>query len=341
MVLPNTFRHIDVSGAVGVISALEPPGLLSGLNAFVLQLGVPVVDLGLNEPQLSLPRVLLDYKAAGKLAAEQFVAHGVRNLHYMGWCGGRWHDDLRIDGYQQAARAAGLKVHVTAFADAGSPVSEHIDRALAQMALPAGVFCSYDRVAADVLRAVKKRGLRVPQDVELIGGQHSEVDSAYTDPPLTSIDLNLEQQGFTAAELLHALVCKHPHTPDRVVVPGISLVERHTTYREQPEMREALQYIERNLGTDLSLDDVCRAAAASRSTLQRRFKQYLGHGVMTEVKLRRVEKAKRLLLQTTWSATEIAGKVGYETAAHFYRTFKEVEGISTGQFRKRSREQQS
>ncbi|MPY49265.1 LacI family DNA-binding transcriptional regulator [Streptomyces acidicola] len=68
------------------------------------------------------------------------------------------------------------------------------------------VFCGSDQIAAGFVEAVRERGLRVPDDIAVVGYDNWEVLSAETRPPLTTIDMNLEVLGRTAAQHLFAAI---------------------------------------------------------------------------------------------------------------------------------------
>jgi LacI family transcriptional regulator len=90
------------------------------------------------------------------------------------------------------------------------------------------VFCGSDQIArgaADALRAV---GRRVPEDVALVGFDNWDVMAEGCQPPLTSIDMNLEGLGRSAAEMLLAAINGTP-SPGRHARPCQLVVRESTT----------------------------------------------------------------------------------------------------------------
>ncbi|WP_372494343.1 substrate-binding domain-containing protein [Actinoallomurus purpureus] len=69
-----------------------------------------------------------------------------------------------------------------------------------------GVMCGSDQIAAGFIEAARERGLRIPDDVAVVGYDNWEVLSTETRPPLTTIDMNLESLGRTAAQHLFAAI---------------------------------------------------------------------------------------------------------------------------------------
>ncbi|MFT2213922.1 LacI family DNA-binding transcriptional regulator [Rhizobium giardinii] len=63
---------------------------------------------------------------------------------------------------------------------------------------PDGIFCGNDQIARGVIDALRERGVRVPQDVSVIGFDNWEIVAGQTRPPLTTIDMNLKELGRQA-----------------------------------------------------------------------------------------------------------------------------------------------
>ncbi len=66
------------------------------------------------------------------------------------------------------------------------------------------MFCGNDQIATGVADTLTGLGRRVPDDVAIVGYDNWEIFAADCRPPLTTVDLNLEQLGTTAARLLFA-----------------------------------------------------------------------------------------------------------------------------------------
>jgi Transcriptional regulators len=122
-------------------------------------------------------------------------------------------------------RAEGLR---TVLADAGlSQAGETLSGAWSQrwgrhaaeillMAEPEvdAVFCGSDQIAAGLIEAARERGRRVPDDIAVVGYDNWEVLSTETRPALTTVDMNLETLGRTAAQHLFAAI-------DGKATPGV------------------------------------------------------------------------------------------------------------------------
>jgi LacI family transcriptional regulator len=171
--------------------------------------------------------IIGDNVAAGRLAIEHLIACGrTRIAHITG-----------DPGYSAAQdRALGAR---TALEDAGLALvgdvrygawSEGWGRAAASMLLTQepdvdAIFCGSDQVARGVLDAVRERGRAVPDDIAVLGFDNWEILTTDARPPLTSVDMNLEEMGRAAARGLFAALDGSPRAgveslPCRLVIRG-------------------------------------------------------------------------------------------------------------------------
>jgi LacI family transcriptional regulator len=93
--------------------------------------------------------------------------------------------------------------------------------------LPTALFCANDIIACGCLRALKEAGLRVPEDISLIGFDDLPL-SAVVDPPLTTVQVSKAQIGRMAIQLLVTRIRGPALSPPVKVLIGGSLVERQS-----------------------------------------------------------------------------------------------------------------
>lgn len=167
----------------------------------------PVVLLGQRIPGGSFDHVMIDNVSAARAATEHLAGLGRRRIAMIGRHGGRTSDIAhdRAQGYRQALRAAGqrlepaLSVVAPGFRrDAGA---QAMARLLRLRRPPDAVFCYNDPVALGAMRTVLERGLRVPEDVAIVGFDDSE-DGQYATPTLTTVSQDKHQIARYAVELL-------------------------------------------------------------------------------------------------------------------------------------------
>jgi len=171
--------------------------------------------------------IVCDNVAAGRLAIEHLIACGrTRIAHITGDPDyGAARDRAR--GARAALKHAGLSLVGEVRYGAWS---EGWGRAAASMVLSQepdvdAMFCGSDQVARGVLDAVRERGRDVPDDVAVMGFDNWEVLTTDARPPLTSVDMNLEDMGRAAARALFAALDGSPRSglealPCRIVIRG-------------------------------------------------------------------------------------------------------------------------
>ena len=122
-----------------------------------------------------------------------------------------------------------------------------------------------------------------------------------------------------------------------------ALVQRHSSYAAIPfpsnksmsgcRFRNAVSYIEDNLGKDLSLAEIADVVGLSVSHLKTTFRQMTGVPVHQYVIQRRVERAAALLSQGTLSVREVARQAGFAHQSHMAKHMRRVLGHSPKAFR--------
>ena len=73
--------------------------------------------------------------------------------------------------------------------------------------------------------------------------------------------------------------------------------------------------------------------AATRRTLERRFKESIGRSIAGEITRLRIQRAKRRMVETDASMKDVATDAGFRSADHFYKVFARVEGVPPSHYR--------
>lgn len=92
---------------------------------------------------------------------------------------------------------------------------------------PDGIFCGNDQIARGVIDALRERGIKVPQDVSVVGFDNWEIVAAQTRPPLTTVDMELKELGRQAGLTILSLAEGRPVEPGVRKLP-CRLVVRQT-----------------------------------------------------------------------------------------------------------------
>lgn len=287
-----------------------------------------------------------DDRLVGKAAAEHLIERGFRRLGYYG---------LRLPfsrqreaGFVEAVEAAGCRCVVAH--PVGRPQQRYgweaairgdtMSRWLRTLVPPIGVFAASDQLAAGLLLELEALGLRVPEDVAVVGVDNNELRCEYSPPPLSSVDPDLERVGLESARLVDRLMRGEavPAAERHVLVPPIGVVPRQSTNVVavgDDAVAEAVRLIRRNLEDPPSVDELAAAVKLSRSTLERRFRRQLGRMPGDEIRRARLQHARALLVETDRPLASIAAATGFAYLSHFSKAFRRAYGEAPRRYRQK------
>lgn len=163
----------------------------------------------------------------GRRAAEELIAHGHRDIAFLGGIPTETASVERQVGFRQAMAAAGLVVaerwvlRGNYDISSGYRLATGLYTGSAAGDRPTGVVCGNDRMAAGVLSALSSLGLSVPADVSVVGYDDQEGLADQLTPALTTVSIPHYEMGRVAVEILLAAVTAGAVSPAKTVeVPG-------------------------------------------------------------------------------------------------------------------------
>jgi DNA-binding LacI/PurR family transcriptional regulator len=168
------------------------------------RLKIPIVLINNQHPEEFFDSVMIDNVDASLRAVQYLMQLGHRRIAYLGDQYGLQSDTERFTGYREALLDANCPLSPEWIVQAdGKPEGGGfaMDKLLSLPVLPTAVFCYNDMSAIGALSRIRARGLRVPQDISLLGFDDLFIAS-YTDPPLTTIRQPKRALGRIATEIL-------------------------------------------------------------------------------------------------------------------------------------------
>lgn len=300
----------------GVICRVHGPEMLP----FLRNLDIPVVDVfGNYDTEQLFPVVHVEESAIGALGAQHLLERGFRSFGFVGISDEPF-PDKRFDGFRselesQGAAASRLDVERKALAGETKRIVDWL-KGLEQ---PTGVMICSDIIAVEVYAACRAAGFSIPAEVALVSVDNDEVQTRLLRPPLSSIDANHSRIGYEAARLLGRMMKQRNwrKTSDAVVeIPPNSVKIRQssdTFATPDPVTARAIGFIQQNACERINNDQVARAAGASRSVLQRKFRDQLGKTIHRVIAEERLNRARRLLEDSDLPFIEIAEICGYDS----------------------------
>jgi LacI family transcriptional regulator len=221
--LPRFIQEHNVDGVI--IAGKVPPEIINGIE----QNKLPVVFIDYCPPRGDYSAVLIDNVKGGMDATDYLINHGHQKIAFIG--GDLQHPSImgRLQGYKQALEQSKLgfnqKYVITSEADTTRATGYNAIRALlSHSSQISAIFSCNDAMAIGAMQYIEDQGLRVPQDISIIG--FDNVDAAvYTDPPLTTVNVLKEELGIEAMRLMVDLLKKRIRSSKKVMVP-VEIIQR-------------------------------------------------------------------------------------------------------------------
>jgi len=223
-----------------LVSARQADGLITLLPHIpqVTTTGpLPIVNACEYVTDPAVTSVYVDNVAGARVAVEYLLTLGHKGIASIA---GPMSSPIGVDrdrGYAAALTAAGIKrnrkltVEGDFSAEAGIRCMEYL---FAGGAPFTAVFCSNDEMAIGALRAIKSRGLRVPEDISVVGFDDIRF-ARYSDPPLTTIAQPMGDIGREAATLLIEILKDADVPPRKRILPTQLVVRGSAAARRDSE----------------------------------------------------------------------------------------------------------
>ena len=208
---------------------ISPTQKETGTVKNLLQLGIPFVLFGRRFSDLETNYVVTDDVHGGFLATEHLISLGHRRI---GMINGPIHISSakeRFQGYREALGRYGLKQDqslVTAGAVTMEDGYEVAESLLNKNPRPTAIFAFSDFVSFGVMKAIRKVGLKVPEDISVVGYDDNQFASC-SETPLTTIHIPKEELGINAAKVLKEQF--DANQPIKKVELPVDLIVRQST----------------------------------------------------------------------------------------------------------------
>lgn len=322
-----------------------------GIADILANTGRPVVDVFLEKPIHGFAGVDQNARIVGQMAARHFIEHRFTNFAFCGYDGRRYSDDrrnafvrcLKLNHYEcecyrtPSAALKDFEESVVMREHFGMPSdAKSLSRWIRRLPKPVAVFCAHDMRAYQLSEICRAEGLRVPDEVAILGCDDDELVCQFTDPPISSIDQNAVGIGYAAAQALQRMFENPSVLPPIAKVKPLRLVERESTrtYPLSPKwLSDALVFIQSNLAQSISAVDVYAHVGKSHTLVDAAFRRQLGTSVQKEISRIRLKEARRLVMSTSTPLQDIARSCGYSSLQYFSTSFVKAFGKSPSSLR--------
>lgn len=311
----------------------------------------PVVDVFYNIPTYGFSIIKERHESIGRLAAEHFIDRRFQNFAYCPYGAGKTSHYCRT-AFARRLRHEGFSCNVFATSPeiayqsddriiigdriAAPRDAKPLSRWLKELPKPTAIFCPDDLRAWQVLATCASCGIRVPNEIAILGLDNDILICGGAHPMLSSIDPDPREIGRTAAETLESLMAHPAKRPIIRQVEPAGVVSRASTAifpLDPPWLSDALVFIGRHATEGISASDVLRHLNRSHTLVSRAFARTLGTTVQKEIARVRIETACALLKRTSLSLEEIASRAGFSSYTYFMQAFSAALKMPPGVWR--------
>ncbi len=327
------------AGALAFVYSDEMPHLLGTL-------GIPVVSFANTDESIHLPMVGVDDLAVGEMAARHLLERGFQHFAFVG-CSKFAFSNQREVGFKKTLAEFGFDCdshHDPHPLDAASvwawTAEPRLRQWLLQLPRPCGVFAANDSMGLRISDICRQSGLRIPEDIALLGVDDDDLFCGLAHPPLSSVKTPLERIGYEAAKMLAHLIAGGEPPKEPLLFSPMHVVTRNSTdvlAIADPDLAAAVRFIHQNAHRPIGIKQLLDDIGLSRRSLERKFQAVYKRSPFEELLRVRLQRAKDLLSGTDLPMSIVAEQSGFGTGKQLSMTFQKRLGMTPTTYRRQYR----
>ena len=342
--------HRPIEEVGELLEEINPIGLISEWlpqkadDLLGLTLKIPHVMVGTHNRFAGVLSVDVDDLAVGREAADALSQVGFKSLACLG--NGTPYSDLRIQGFEDSVRKSDLPffVHTESgfeemrYSESFHDPSEEMKSWLMELPKPCGIFAVHDPLGRFLSGACSQLGIRVPDDVAIIGANNDPLVCGLTYPMLSSVSIPWDNFGQFVGSSMQRMIdggsgwkrTLHLIQPSGVIFRHSA---NHLAVRDKT-LRRALSFMTERIKEPITVSILCDQLRIARRSLERKFKESFNCTPWEMLCQMRVNEAKRLLMETGHPISRISELCGFNDPERMAVVFKRLTGKPPSRFRK-------
>ena len=342
--------HRPIEEVGELLKEINPIGLISEWlprkadDLLGLTLKIPHVMVGTHNRFAGVLSVDVDDLAVGREAADALSQVGFKSLACLG--NGTPYSDLRIQGFEDSVRKSDLPffAHTESgfeemrYSESFHDPSEEMKSWLMELPKPCGIFAVHDPLGRFLSGACSQLGIRVPDDVAIIGANNDPLVCGLTYPMLSSVSIPWDNFGQFVGSSMQRMIdggsgwkrTLHLIQPSGVIFRHSA---NHLAVRDKT-LRRALSFMTERIKEPITVSILCDQLRIARRSLERKFKESFNCTPWEMLCQMRVNEAKRLLMETGHPISRISELCGFNDPERMAVVFKRLTGKPPSRFRK-------
>ena len=330
-------KEWDVNAVIGQFEPTDDIGLFA-------ENGIVAIAQDFKKKFTSIPNITAEDLGTGRMAARFFIDRGFRNYGFFGMNDVCWSDE-RCDGFRREVEAAGFGDSFYSYRMQEIDMVWYYQRNrlrewLRMIPKPIAIMACDDNQGANLIEACHGIGIKIPEEVSVIGVDNDETLCSLGSTTLTSIQIDIEEGGRQTAALVERLVADPKAPVEDVVLRPVKIVGRMSTAAfatADQQILKALLFIHKNALKKISVSDVMTEAALSRRLLERRFKSVTGKTLYEYITDQKLKYFAEQLADTDEQVINIALSMGENDTKSISRRFKQLYGCTPMEWRDKQR----
>ncbi|MDD4800349.1 MAG: DNA-binding transcriptional regulator [Proteiniphilum sp.] len=302
-------------------------------------LRIPIVLQNYRERSSYFSNLTGDYIGTGEMAARFFIKRRYRNFAFYGNKGVVWSRE-RAEGFRRVVEKAGGNYYYFESENLNeeqwSTAHLQLDEWLFSLPKPVGLFACDDSFALQVSEICKINNIPIPQDISLLGVDNDELICNLSDPPISSIVLDVEKGGYEVGRLIDQLINGTREQPSNIVIRPNRFELRESTERynlSNEYISKIVHYVEEKFTDEICIDELTKLVPLSRRNLEIKFKDEMGTSIYQFILQCRIEFFAHMLLTTDLPLYDLALQSGFNDSKNISRIFKKMKGYTPSEYR--------
>lgn len=341
-------NHSNMSSKNGLLKDWDGDGCIAMIESdetfeYLRSKNIPIIDLGLRDHQIPIPRMTTDNEKIGKLAVEHLREFGHKEIFVIDH-GKNIMFKERLKSLQKYSRINDCKVTILKSAsEIQNEVLYELEDILEQRGQKLresslGFFAFNDSIAADLISLCLRNDVRVPENIAILGVDNDDLIISSLILGLSSVDSDQEGLGKSSAKLMYELLntdgMKDNENIYRHAPKGVITRRSTDCYAvRNPLVSNALHWIQNNFYKGIQATDVASAMSVTQQGLQKAFATNYIRSPGNEIRHQRLEAVAFLLKTTNANLNTIAKNCGFYSVNSLINSFRKKYKTTPGKFR--------